>query len=213
MIEEKQVPKRIRRMRIERQLTQQEVADKMGVTKGYISRIENSETAPPVGTLISLAQTLGVEFNAFFDVEESEIMATLTPADERPHIAREKSSKIKFAHLAMKFPNRFMEPYLISILEGGRLSQKVQHKGQELWFILKGEIEARIGDNVYILKEGDSLYFNSGYTHHGRCLSEDGGEILAVVWDSARNNYGEPETKKTRSGKKPGKKKPLKKEP
>jgi transcriptional regulator with XRE-family HTH domain len=79
MLKEEQVPKRIKRMRIERQLTQQEVADAMGVTKGYVSRIENSKTAPPVGTLISLAQTLGVDFNAFFETEESEIIATLCP--------------------------------------------------------------------------------------------------------------------------------------
>ena len=70
MIKEEQVPKRIKRMRLERKLTQQQVADMMNVTKGYISRIENSRTAPSVGILISLAHALGVDFNAFFEEEE-----------------------------------------------------------------------------------------------------------------------------------------------
>jgi transcriptional regulator with XRE-family HTH domain len=191
MLKEEQVPKRIKRMRLERQLTQQEVADSMGVTKGYISRIENASTAPPVGTLISLAQTLGVDFNSFFETEQAEIVATLTPANQRPLIARDTAAELKYAHLAMKFPNRCVEPYVISIPPGGKLSQRMQHKGQELWFVLKGEFEAQIDEEVYNIKEGDSLYFNSGYHHRGRCLSKDGGELLAVIWDVNRNGKSE----------------------
>ena len=65
-INESLIPKRIRRLRLERNMTQKALAEAVGVTKGYISRMENIDTAPPVGTLIALAQAIGVEIDAFF---------------------------------------------------------------------------------------------------------------------------------------------------
>jgi transcriptional regulator with XRE-family HTH domain len=188
MVKEEQIPKVIKRMRIERQLTQQEVAAAMGVTKGYISRIENSDTAPPVGTLISLAQALGVDFNAFFDTKESEVVMTFTPEDQRFLMARDKTAALRYAHLAIKFPNRWFEPYIIYAKSGEQLSQPMQHHGQEFWFVVSGEFEAEVNEEIHIIKKGDSLYFNSGYLHRGRCLSKDGGEILAIVWNADKDN-------------------------
>jgi transcriptional regulator with XRE-family HTH domain len=184
MIKEAEIARKIRRMRIERGLTQQTVADEMGVTKGYISRIENSNTAPPVGTLISIAKVLGVDMNAIFDSENSETIMTLTSEDQRVLVARDKSAEIKYAHLAMKFPNRQFEPYLVTVNYGEQFSQTMQHKGQEFWFSLKGIFEVVINDEKVVVKKGDSLFFDSGYKHYGRCISKGGAEILLVFCDS-----------------------------
>ncbi|WP_459918911.1 helix-turn-helix domain-containing protein [Desulfocicer niacini] len=182
-LEAKQVPQKIRRMRLERGFTQQALADLIGMTKGYISRIENSDSAPPVGTLISLAKALGVDFNAFFESEEAKIVTTLTPKGQRPVVSKEKSPKIEYAHLAMKFPNRAMEPYVVTTLKSDKLSELLQHRGQELWFVLKGQFEVRVNNKIHIINEGDTLYFDSGYPHQGRCLSKN-GELLAVIWNA-----------------------------
>ena len=58
MISEHQIPKRIRQIRLERNLTQKDLADAIRVTKGYVSRIENGDSAPPVSKLIAIAECL-----------------------------------------------------------------------------------------------------------------------------------------------------------
>lgn len=60
MLNEDQIGKRIKRLRLDRKLTQQELAVTAGITKSYLSKIENSDSAPPVSTLINLAKAIGV---------------------------------------------------------------------------------------------------------------------------------------------------------
>jgi transcriptional regulator with XRE-family HTH domain len=182
MINEKQIPKRIRQMRLERNMTQKELADAVGVTKGYISRIENGETAPPVGTLIALAQGLSVEFNAFFDVEDPEVYVTVTRKNERPSVARDRMISADYEHLALNFPNRAFESYIIKTADTGKRSQVNQHKGQELLYVLKGKVEFNVNGQSHILEEGDAIHFNSSYPHYGSCLSEGGAELIGVVY-------------------------------
>ena len=183
MIDERQVPLRIRKLRLERSLTQQQLADAAGVTKGYISRIENSASAPPVGTLIALAQALGVDFNAFFEAADQEAVFKVTKSDERPLVARDSMAPFQYEHLALAFPNRAFEPYVMKVGTRSERSQPNQHAGQEMLFVLKGMIEFNIDGQTRVLKEGDCVFFNSGFKHFGASLSENGAEVLAVIWD------------------------------
>ena len=182
-INESLIPKRIRQLRFERSLTQKALAEAIGVTKGYISRMENTETAPPVGTLIALAQALGVELNAFFQAEDPEVYLSLTRKNERPRVARDHMAGATYEHLALNFPKRAFESYIIKTPGTSEKTQLNQHKGQELNFVLKGKIEFSINGNDFILDEGDSVHFNASYRHHGACLSDDGCEIIGIIYN------------------------------
>jgi transcriptional regulator with XRE-family HTH domain len=187
MVSEEVVPKRIRQMRLERNLSQKALADTAGVTKAYISRIENASTAPPVGTLIALARALGVEFNAFFETEDPEVYVTVTRRNERPVVARDKQASGAYEHLALNFPNRAFESYVISVPGAGKASQPNQHKGQELIYVLRGRLEFSINGQSYILEEGDSIHFNSSYLHYGSSLSKDGAEVIGIIYNPSEN--------------------------
>ena len=164
-INESLIPKRIRRLRLERNLTQKNLAEAIGVTKGYISRMENTETAPPVGTLIALAQALGVEINAFFQAEDPEVYVSLTRKNERPAVARDYMVGGTYKHLALNFPNRAFESYIVSAPGPTEKSQIVQHKGQEMLFVLRGRIEFSVNGDDFLMEEGDSIHFNASYPH------------------------------------------------
>jgi quercetin dioxygenase-like cupin family protein len=67
--------------------------------------------------------------------------------------------------------------------ESTQNSQLNQHRGQELLFILKGEVEVNVNGNTYILEKGDSIHFNSSYPHNGSCLSKDGAELIGIIYN------------------------------
>lgn len=182
LIKEELIPKRIRQMRLERNMTQQGLADAIGVTKGYISRIENGNTAPPVGRLIELAQAMDIEMNAFFQAEDPEVFVTVTRRDTRPTIARDSRVPASYEHLALNFPNRAFESYIMKIDVPSKLSELNQHRGQELIFILRGRVEFNVNNSSYILEEGDSIQFNSSYSHQGACISEGGAELFCIIY-------------------------------
>ncbi len=182
MIKEEQIPKRIREIRLERKLTQQDLADAVGVTKGYISKIENGASAPPVGTLIAFAQALKVELKAFFDTEEDpEVYVAITKKDQRPVVAEDGQGK--YEHLAFNFPKRAFEAHVIKAQGPMGNTRPHKHKGQELLFVLRGRIEFTIDKNSFVLEAGDSVHFNAAYNHHGTCISDDGAELIGIIYN------------------------------
>ena len=170
-ISEEQIPKRIRKMRLERNMTQKDLADAIGVTKGYISRIENSDTAPPVGKLLALAQAMHVEVDSFFGAENPEVSLTVTPRNNRPVVASDSRTLAKYEHLALNFPNRAFESYVVKCPKNSNVSQLMQHKGQELIYVLKGSFTFNVDGTSYNLEEGDAVYFDSSCPHFGNNLS------------------------------------------
>ena len=192
-IKEEQIPKRIKKMRLERNMTQKDLADAIGVTKGYISRIENSRTAPPVGKLLALAQAMHVEINAFLGAEDPEVYVTVTESDKRPVVGSGSNSLSKYEHLALNFPNRAFEAYVVKIPKNSKLPHRMQpkgqevlqHKGQELLYVLKGSLNFNVDGTSYNLKEGDAIYFDSSYPHFGANLSGEELELLIVVYSGS----------------------------
>ncbi len=187
MVSETLISKRIRKMRLDRSWTQKTLAEATNITTGYISRIENSDTAPPVGILISIAQAFGVNINTFFDSEEESAYICITRKEERPEIARDEKAPAKFEHLALNFPNRAFDAFIISSPGHSKLSRITQHKGQEMLFMLKGEVDFTINENTHHLFEGDTIYFNSTYPHFGRCTVPEGCELLMVTFDDSKD--------------------------
>ncbi len=187
MVDERLIPKKIRQLRLERNMTQQDLANAIGVTKGYISRMENAESAPPVGTLIALAQAFKVELNTFFEAEDPEVYVTVTKRGQRPPVARDHMADAQYEHLALQFPKRAFESYFVKVSGPIRKSMSNQHKGQELIFVLKGTVEFNINGQPHKLEEGDAIHFNSSYPHFGTCHSEQGVELLAIIYNSPDN--------------------------
>jgi hypothetical protein len=65
-----------------------------------------------VGTLIALAQALGIELNDFLKTDDPEVYVTVTKKDQRPSIARDSVLPVTYEHLALNIPNRAFEAYL-----------------------------------------------------------------------------------------------------
>ena len=73
-----------------------------------------------------------------------------------------------------------MEPFLVTMMptDFGELSS---HDGQEFLFVLEGEIRVQVGDDVEVLRQGDSIYYDSSCPHLVKCYKKKPAKILAVI--------------------------------
>jgi transcriptional regulator with XRE-family HTH domain len=151
--------------------TVDQLADEVKLAAVVISQIERGVTTPPVGTLIKLATALGTNVGYFFEEEHGTPRVEVVRATERKRIKREfthRQSPLSYAYesLAFRKSDKKMEPFLIEFdIDVDEEIPPLKHEGEEFIFVLEGEVEVRLGDEVVRLREGDSLYFESEVPH------------------------------------------------
>ena len=183
MISEDQIGRRLRQLRIERGLTIAGLAEKSGYSQGYLSKMENSKSSPPVSTLMTLAKALGVNVSEIFSEEEIQVGVTLVRKGERQSISRPGTAfGYSYEPLAPTFPQRNMDPYILTIRPDVQGTKVFQHKGEEMFLVLKGSVVMTINENEYSLEEGDCLYINSSLPHAGRVLGDKPAQLLVVLY-------------------------------
>jgi transcriptional regulator with XRE-family HTH domain len=168
MIDEAEIGRKIKRLRLDRGLNLQDVANTTGFTKGYLSKVENSKKAPPVSTLLVLAKALGVHISAIFSDEDDRPSITLVKKSERTTMARNGTEfGYSYEPLAPQFHQRRMDPYILTVPVRSRRRRFFQHKGEEILFVLEGTARFMYGDTELLVEEGDCIYFDSSVPHLG----------------------------------------------
>jgi transcriptional regulator with XRE-family HTH domain len=187
-MDEKQISKNIKKLRLSRGLSLDQLAHLTGLTKGYVSKIEHSEKAPPFSTLIKLAGALDVDPNLLI-ADESEpledVRFCIVRRGERKAVAtRGTLYGYHYEALAYRKAGKNMQPYLITPAFD---EQAVfSHEGEEFMYVLKGTHEFTYDGERYILEEGDSIYFDSAVPHSGRSVGTEPAKVLAIMYDYKR---------------------------
>ena len=182
-INESEIGKTIRALRKSKKLTLDTLAEKSGFTKGYLSKVENSDKAPPVSTLLNIASILGVGISELFREEQESTVLTLVRKKERQVIAGDGSRfGYSYEPLAHKYPDKQMNPYILAIPKDIEKTPFFNHPGEELFMVMEGSVRFLHGDSEYILEEGDSIYFDSGIAHRGFAENCDLAKCLIVIF-------------------------------
>ena len=155
---------RIKILRINQKRTMQEVGDSCALSKSMISKIENNKTIPSVATLVKIAQTLGTNISNLFEHEGwSKAIVTTRKEAEEKLVTTEKGYSI-FPY-ASAFHEKKMQPFLFVAKKGEVIPHQLSHEGEEFVFVVEGTMKMQVGETEYLLKAGDSLYFNSLQKH------------------------------------------------
>lgn len=165
-MEETIIAQRIKKIRTEKDLTLEEVARRTGLTKGLLSKIENSKVSPPVSTLVKVAKALGVSLSDLFGPSDAHQIKIVRKEQRLKYNPENSPGGQVVESLVSGFRNQKIEPMIITIDDPEKYKTKFyNHPGQEFIFILAGAMKYFYKDEEYLVSEGDSLYFNSEYQH------------------------------------------------
>lgn len=174
----------IRRLRQQRKMTQEVLAQKIGVTKAFISKIENCQTTPSIANLSRIARALGVNITALFDEgeEENQNIVIVRKRERKKIVGPGSDIGFSYESLAFKRKRKMMEPFIIKYPPNAHSRRLFDHEGEEMVFILQGKIKLLYGDKQFILNEGDTAYFNSSIPHRGESVGKREGIGLCILF-------------------------------
>lgn len=164
---------RLRQLRVRRRLSLAQVAEKVGVSLGFLSALERSQMSASVGTLRKLARFYKTNILDFFDPAESN--SRLVKPDRRKVL--EAGPGVRMELLA--WGNTVMEPHLFRIAPNSGSGDSYTHEGEEFLYVLRGELHISLLGEEYRLKPGDSFYFESATPHHWK---NPGRSETHVLW-------------------------------
>ena len=147
---------KIKRMRIEKGLTQEELANRCELSKGFISQLENDLTSPSIATLIDILEILGTNLKEFFSDDRDE---KITYTYEDMFETENEELKYSLMWLVPNAQKNMMEPIMITLQPGGQYLEEDPHEGEEFGFVLSGNITLHLGDTKHKIKKRPKLLF------------------------------------------------------
>lgn len=174
-----EIGKKIKQLRWKLDLTQEELASRTDLTKGYISQLENDLSSPSIATLESILQVLGVSLEEFFSEPKSEKIVY-------------KSSEYTYSQngggvstwLVSNSQSKEMEQIILTLPEGAESEERYPFEGEEFGYVLEGKIEIISLKERYKLKKGDSFSIDGKKQHKIKNISKGESKILWVTTPS-----------------------------
>ncbi|MHB9154336.1 MAG: helix-turn-helix domain-containing protein [Endomicrobiales bacterium] len=171
----------IKRLREEKRITLRTLAKSANISPSFLSQIETGKASPSLDTLKNISNSLSTTVGNLIGENHQAGGSPVVRLHERKHLD-EIGTGINIYLLTSPDPNKQMEPLLF------RLSPKAssgtgmyKHFGQEFVLVLKGTIEITLNDAAYVLRKGDSIFFNSSTPHSFRNAGKDETEAIWVV--------------------------------
>ncbi|SDZ62854.1 transcriptional regulator, XRE family with cupin sensor [Flavobacterium aquidurense] len=161
-----EISKRIKSYRLEKGLTLQELADLSGVTKGMVSQIENGRSIPSLTVLLSIVSSLQINLSEFFkDINEEESIVLIKKKGTYESFQKEGSNGFSYERFITRTIKNSTIDIVFLTLEPNSTRDQVTTDAYEYKYILSGEVDYLIAEEIYSLKEGDSLFFDGRLNH------------------------------------------------
>lgn len=183
------VGEKIKSLRETREISISELAERSGLAEEQITRIENNIDIPSLAPLIKIARALGVRLGTFLD-DQDETGAVVCRKQEETDTtisfsnnALDARTHMRYHSLSKSKADRHMEPFIIDIEATDENKYELSsHEGEEFVYVMEGAIEVCHGKNKYVIKAGDTIYYDSIVPHHLHGYQGEAAKILAVVY-------------------------------
>ncbi|MDL2236629.1 XRE family transcriptional regulator [Christensenellaceae bacterium OttesenSCG-928-K19] len=177
-----QIAARIRELREILEISQQEVADKVGIPLAEYQSYENATDDIPIGVLYAVAGEFGVDTTVLM-TGEGPRMDEYTIVRGGNGVKVDRYAGYSFSALAANYKNRDMDPMIVTLTKAEQ-AELVSHAGQEFNYVLEGTITIAIGKREFTLETGDSIYFNPAVPHGQRAVTNK-AKFLTVINENA----------------------------
>ncbi|MEA4824306.1 MAG: XRE family transcriptional regulator [Clostridiaceae bacterium] len=181
-IHNQEIAERLRTIRELSDMTAAELAVKMGVDPAEYERYESGVVDIPISVLYDVSNTLGVSITELLTGEQAKLH-TFSVVRSGRGVAVERSQAYKYADLAYNFVGRRVSPFLVTIAPSGddEPYHLNVHSGQEYHYCLEGSFKIYLAGHEMTIREGDSLYFDSGNPHGMKAIGDKPAKVLVVV--------------------------------
>ena len=169
------IGQRIKTIRSRKKITLEQLANDTGYSTDFLKQIEDGSEIPPVGTLLQISRAL--------DIDSGDLLKDQQAREQRADAYAKRTQNYAYATLTPGAEHKHLKAFRIMVkaLQEHK-GVGYQHEGEEFVYVLKGHIEVTVGEHVNLLKEGESLHFNSGIQHHMRNIEDQDAELLVVVY-------------------------------
>ena len=166
----------IKRRRQKLGLTQEELAARTELSKGFISQLERNLTSPSIATLMDILEALGTDISDFF-ARNGDEKIVFTPDDMFVKDDDEIGSSICW--LVPNAQKNAIEPIMVTLKPGGSTYPDDPHEGEEFGLVLSGSVTLVHGMRRFKLKKGDSFCYKPTEEHY---LVNNTQREARVIW-------------------------------
>ncbi len=188
MTEAKKVGSKIQQVRLLKNITVEELAQRSSLDASQIEKIEANEILPSLSPLIKIARALSVRLGTFLDDHEQlgPVVSRCCDKNKSASFSNENvesRSHLDFYALASGKSGRHMEPFIIEIKPGSNGAGKLStHEGEEFIYVMEGSVSVKYGKETFVINKGDSIYYDSIVEHLVESANDEAAKILAVVY-------------------------------
>lgn len=178
----KQIGKKIKRLRLKKGLTQEELGERTDLSKGYISQVERDLNSPSIETLFDLLEVLGSTPKEFFDDEIEDQNVVYTDEEHTTFTDDKKGYYLKW--LIPTSNEKEIEPVMIVFEENGEFKKFEPSLSETFIYVLSGRVKLVLGKQEFVASQGSSIYFDA--SNHHQLFNDFAGktEILLVATES-----------------------------
>ncbi len=169
------IGQKIRSLRLASELTQEELAVRSGVSKGFISQLENDQTSVQIDTLSDILEALGQSLGGFFTDAVPE-KPVYKPAER---VSIDNTGASSFEILIPGSTNNLMDPAMVTLDPGQSLAKRGPHSGEQFGYVLKGMVTLRLGKHVYKVRRKGCFYFESNQEYQ---ILNDNSNPAIFLW-------------------------------
>ena len=173
---------KIKRLRLKLGLTQEELAARTELSKGFISQLERNLTSPSISTLMDILEALGTDIASFFANDGVNEKVIFSPDDMFENADEELG--VNICWLVPNAQKNALEPILVTLSENGSSVPDDPHDGEEFGYVIEGEITICLGKKKIPVKKGESFYFIPSARHY---IKSDKG--AALIWVSTPPSF------------------------
>ena len=178
------IGEKLRQLRQQRGLTQEELADRCELSKGFISQVERNLASPSIATLMDMLECLGTTVSAFFN-DRGDEKVVFTPQDMFEKID-EETLHGSITWLVPSAQKNDMEPILVELGEGGQTYTMSPSEGEEFGYVLQGSVILVTGEKKTRVKTGCAFCIHPRDEHY---LINAGKTKARVLWVSTPPSF------------------------
>lgn len=172
------VGEKVRNLRLKMGLTQEELAERSDLTKGFISQLENNNTSPSVDTMEGIVVALGTTMAEFFKEDQTK---PVVYSVEDSFSAVYDQLGLQIHWIVPSAQANTMEPTIMELQPGGKSKTYNPYEGESFGYVIKGSVHLHYGQDVYEITTGNCFYFTADRVFLVENQSDSPARLLWVL--------------------------------